>query len=1302
MINSMSEIEERYEKIKDHKPRASKKLNEIGDILASAYKIDADRADEMWQYIVDLNVSDDITFSKFYVAQVFNKLTDRLKPEEATELITMNPERVRLMIFYGYDGGTLWHVLNVLLKGYIQLEDIDNAEACVELFYEKFGGINSGVQDVFNVAKNAAGICTEMIKAGEHQEDAEDFLVRLGSSENDDINDFVELVKALNNIGGPFDYEALFDVALEHKFPVEFFDLLWAARDEYDQDELRDKWIEYVDDCEETDVRPYNYIHEDEEDYLKSKLRFYVDLEKEAEELLDYYFNRPNLYDVEKGIIWSWIENEDWERFTKYIALVVMSTTEDAFEYSSIHRELDQYVDACFMSDYMDHTDGYGRSYKELMKKHGKAFADALAKVSAITTGCDCHDSYHEFVKAFIQKQTGDLNTLHEYGFDDQVETRSAEEQLKDYVHQFLMSGKTVHEERGTKYSLIQDALRDELNESRHANHITVKIDVTAALRKALGLEPEESDDNEEEPEVEINETLERDYRMASDDELAEFYFQHCPREYMRRKELLSACIQKNDVNRAIELIDLMAETKGNDGYEELNGWGRQNMLTLHYLIDEYAYGEEDRWNHNENITDEMRQVARQLVYRMLPHLSEKSREEIKGKLYKIDPEKDDSDEYINQLLEDADVYTTFPKPRGKGGAPNINRMSDEFIHCFERLSKMGRLDVVATIMGKFAAVRDVLKPVTFDSWMSFMARGLKNNDLIVVFRNNPEIFEAWLENDNLRDWDIIRMAEAFGESCTRAEFMSFRNMVVSKKGMVDGLDAAFKVTSENTETQTLFDGIHAKVELDYLEITGSNPISTIEFHLLTEKKTDELDSVRIVKCKINGIETDDLGSYSDFDDDNGPDKGYSVYRKNSSDEITVYSDFFEDNDINQVNKIELQLVLMNDDAEAIENITTIVIELDSLTGEYKVTNEGESQGSLVSAHEYDGNNSSGDSDLSSLLRALLGGNLSSDSDDEYDDEEDDDEYEDDDEEDDDEEDDDEEDDDETFSASSEDFEDITFWDDHDVRIDFCGLEFDDEEVSIKFCDTNHRDETIKLFAMNIRVNGVLEEDFSSFHTLESGDYDYALFNVSDITNTSYEDIHQIDLAVEIDDDGCSALYKTKNIHIECNTYDETFKVVISNSDNIARTEFEEDEEEDFEDSEKTVYEADDVFDDVTIYSDDDVIVDFCGLEFNGDSISLSIWCDSSRDEDTEFYVKSLRVNGQTIMRFHCFETLSAYGSEYSDIEIEENEDFDYDDIHSIELIIEVDNENSEALGDTQVVRIECDTDEETYSVDFD
>ena len=88
MINSLQEIKERFEKIKDHKPKASKKLNELGDILASAYRIDMVLANEMWQYIVDLNTADDIANSKFYVAQVFNKISDRISATEATSVLT--------------------------------------------------------------------------------------------------------------------------------------------------------------------------------------------------------------------------------------------------------------------------------------------------------------------------------------------------------------------------------------------------------------------------------------------------------------------------------------------------------------------------------------------------------------------------------------------------------------------------------------------------------------------------------------------------------------------------------------------------------------------------------------------------------------------------------------------------------------------------------------------------------------------------------------------------------------------------------------------------------------------------------------------------------------------------------------------------------------------------------------------------------------------------------------------------------------------------------------------------------------
>ena len=174
MISSWNEIQSRYDAIKDHKPRASKKLNELGDILSSAYMQNPDMADRMWQYIVELNIVDDITFSKFYVAQVFNKLTDRMKAEDATAFLTMTPERVRLLINYGYDGGTLWHCLSTLIKGYLVSDDVDNAIVCVEYFYNKFGGINSGNPEIISVVRNVGKICTELVET--HVDRVKNFL----------------------------------------------------------------------------------------------------------------------------------------------------------------------------------------------------------------------------------------------------------------------------------------------------------------------------------------------------------------------------------------------------------------------------------------------------------------------------------------------------------------------------------------------------------------------------------------------------------------------------------------------------------------------------------------------------------------------------------------------------------------------------------------------------------------------------------------------------------------------------------------------------------------------------------------------------------------------------------------------------------------------------------------------------------------------------------------------------------------------------------------------------------------------
>lgn len=1257
MIDSMYEIEERFEKIKDHKPKASKKLNELGDIIASAYRIDADRADEMWQYLVDLNIADDIANSKFYIAQVFNKLIDRLKPEEATDLITMTPERVRLMVLHGYDGGTLWKCMGTLLKGYLNMDASDNASVCIEYFYEKFGGIDSDDNNIIIVAKNAANICIDIIKNSENADAAEELLYNLGESENYAINGFVKLMKALNGIGEVDDYDELFEIVKEFKYSVEFYDLLWIARSEYDEEELQEKWIEYVEECDDSDIRSYGYMYEDEENYEISKLKFYVDLEKDANELLSYYFNRSTISDVEQGVMWAWIEEENWDSFAQYVSLSIMAVSEEFFERSEIYRFLKQFMDCCFYDDGFDRTDNYGRSYKELMKSRTEMFAECLSKISAICIGCESHENYHELLKEFLKKLNGNLDILNEFGFEETVDTRNAEERLKDYVHDFLESGKLVYDKKSTKYTLIQDALSDEIyvHSHRGANTYTCTVNINLSVSIESGkIEAVKNEEKRENPQ------LEQTYRLAKDDEIAEFYFQHFPSEYNKRQEMLTACIKKNDVNRAIELIDMMAETKGNPGYEEANGWGRQNMLTIKYLIQTFDYTKADRWD-GKDITDEMRQVAKQLVYRMLPYLSVKAEEEIKEDLYRIDPEKDDIDEYIEQLLEDADVYTTFPKPRGKGGAPNINRMTDEFRNCFERLSQMGRLDVVAQIMLKFAAVKNVLKPVTFDRWVSFMARDLNNNDLVKVYHNNPEIFEAWLEMESLRDWDIRRVASYFGEGCTRAEFTSFRNMVISHKGMVEGLDDAFKATSENTETQTLFDGENAKIELDFLEVYGNNPISNVELHLLTTKKTKMLESVRIVSCTINGIYTDDIGSYSDFND-NGPSQGYSIYSQNSSDTVTIYSDFFEENEINNIDSIEMQLMLADEDGDAIENMSAIIIKHDIYSGEYKVIEKAESHGSLIESEEDDEDGGNNNISLSDLLGVLLSNNIETD-DDENNEEA------------------------IVYRATSMDFEDITFWDKCGIRIDFCGLNFDDDELNIKFWDGNRSGQKIKLFVKDLTINGEYQTGFSCFHVLDDEEHAYASYSVTDDSEISYYSTEKIDLSVEIDDEHYEKLYETMHIHIECNPITESYEVIISNSEQKNYEEY----DEEYND-----------YDDKRIYQDDDVIVDFCGVDFYSDHLELSIWLDNSRDEKTKLFIESLIVNGISIKKWDLVQEADDWECEFSEICIYGADDIDYDDIKTIEFTLEVNDEENQALGSTKTVNIKCDVSDERYSVRVD
>lgn len=119
-------------------------------------------------------------------------------------------------------------------------------------------------------------------------------------------------------------------------------------------------------------------------------MHFYMELVKHEERLLDEYFNRLDPSQLAMHVICVWIFEGDWDYFTKYVSQTILASDADSLNLI-LKNALKEFMDACFYGAGRDSHDKFGRSYKELMKLHSSAFAESLARISAITDGCSCH-----------------------------------------------------------------------------------------------------------------------------------------------------------------------------------------------------------------------------------------------------------------------------------------------------------------------------------------------------------------------------------------------------------------------------------------------------------------------------------------------------------------------------------------------------------------------------------------------------------------------------------------------------------------------------------------------------------------------------------------------------------------------------------------------------------------------------------------------------------------------------------------------------------------------------------------------
>lgn len=168
----------------------------------------------------------------------------------------------------------------------------------------------------------------------------------------------------------------------------------------------------------------------------------------------------------------------------------------------------------------------------------------------------------------------------------------------------------------------------------------------------------------------------------------------------------------------------------------------------------------------------------------------------------------------------------------------------------------------------------------------------------------------------------------------------------------------------------------------------------------------------------------------------------------------------------------------------------------------------------------------------------------------------------------------------------------------------------------------------------------------------------------------------------------------SRKVFLEVNTSEESFNARITGEMSFTATDSaivdSSDEEEEFSS--------------ITIYDEDDVIVEICGIEFDEftEEVTISIWCSNNTDKEKHFWIKSLCVNGDLVESITNLGSLDENDSEYKEYVITNLEDIEYSEINHIRFRVEIDDEDDDAIDDSLPVSIELDTDKETFKVNIE
>lgn len=803
MIATWEEINSRYDAIKDHKPRAAKKLKELGEILASAYKLDPQRADEMWQYVIDLNIKDDIAFSKFYIAQVFNKITDNLPSKEAGDFVSMRPERVRLMLMYGYDGDRLYHVTYTVIVSHLLSGRIHEAAETVSILYDKLAAKEQS--SIYSFCWHLNNLCVYLERlqgySGSthkaaipkasilvfYEECREEFgdahiqamlSARICVLSKEPISDLDSVRRILS------EEVTFYDSQL-------FVNFLYLERDVIG-DEAENIVYGY---CTTEEHAPLPDHPGSKDNEFSNAYKWYQEIITHSERILLALFDKEPCWGFIKAIIHGYIYESDWKSVIRFLVLGLNQENEnyavtyldfikkEIQDYRSLkgkevefengqwwlveknHAKPDPIISEPMVLESLYGTITITSAISVPPLKRGIArpsvtednvadFICALARICILTSGSAVNGQLIDEVSSFINKETGSMDALTEMGIDIEADKRSEIEKFCDYAE------------------------KESVQRLPYDNSYYHQIE-----RKFISNIQEETETY----------GVETGKLLAKQPQIVSFLFLHDAHSSSTKADIILGALLDGDFHSALKCVDYMIETAVYPNFSDCNSWSEEmkntvcSMLRIVYRENASEYGK----SYPESVTSAVIQIAE----RCLPYLGGDDADEVKKSIINLKPAEYVNDGFIRHIMQDVDDYTAKKKP--KGFSKRINNVISDIKWGIEVLSRISRMDVVAQILRKISEGKKYITGSNYESWMPTSLR-ITERQYLELYSLIPDVFADFIEHSEPKmALDLLRI---FGRLGNLSVYEAIRSKILQIHGYIEGMRSCFRYSEETAD----------------------------------------------------------------------------------------------------------------------------------------------------------------------------------------------------------------------------------------------------------------------------------------------------------------------------------------------------------------------------------------------------------------------------------------------------------------------------------------------------------------------